>query len=192
MALSRWRSVSKFPSIGHALLAMPAIRSAGAIKAPCGSQTLHIIAQKIRIFAQFESLAMALDAGQCPPCRASSDTILLETPHAHPSGHHRRRLRPIWRRLGALLAKAGIDNVVLERQSEQTTCWAASGPESGAGRTVDLLHEAGVGAGVTAGGTVRHHKASRAGVRRGAVTRSTCTGLTRVARWSRPTGGRPR
>jgi p-hydroxybenzoate 3-monooxygenase len=57
--------------------------------------------------------------------------------------------------LGALLHKAGIDHVVLERQS----------PDYVLGRiragileqvTVDLLHEAGVGAGVSEGGTVHH------------------------------------
>ncbi len=57
--------------------------------------------------------------------------------------------------LGALLHKAGIAHIILERQS----------PEYVLGRiragileqvTVDLLHEAGVGAGVTAGGTVHH------------------------------------
>ena len=57
--------------------------------------------------------------------------------------------------LGALLHKAGIDHVIVERQS----------PDYVLGRiragileqvTVDLLHEAGVGAGVTQGGTVHH------------------------------------
>ena len=57
--------------------------------------------------------------------------------------------------LGALLHKAGIDHVILERQS----------PSYVLGRiragileqvTVDLLHEAGVGAGVSGGGTVHH------------------------------------
>ena len=57
--------------------------------------------------------------------------------------------------LGALLHKAGIDHVILERQS----------PDYVLGRiragileqvTVDLLHEAGVGAGVREGGTVHH------------------------------------
>ena len=57
--------------------------------------------------------------------------------------------------LGALLHKAGIDHVIIERQS----------PAYVLGRiragileqvTVDLLHEAGVGAGVAHGGTVHH------------------------------------
>ena len=57
--------------------------------------------------------------------------------------------------LGALLHKAGIDHVIVERQS----------PDYVLGRiragileqvTVDLLHEAGVGTGVTQGGTVHH------------------------------------
>ena len=57
--------------------------------------------------------------------------------------------------LGALLHKAGIEHVILERQS----------PEYVLGRiragileqvSVDLLHEAGVGAGVTEGGIVHH------------------------------------
>ena len=57
--------------------------------------------------------------------------------------------------LGALLHKAGIDHVVVERQS----------PDYVLGRiragileqvTVDLLHEAGVGHGVSQGGTVHH------------------------------------
>ena len=57
--------------------------------------------------------------------------------------------------LGALLHKAGIDHVILERQS----------PEYVLGRiragileqvTVDLLHEAGVGEGVSQGGIVHH------------------------------------
>lgn len=57
--------------------------------------------------------------------------------------------------LGALLHKAGIDHVIVERQS----------PDYVLGRiragileqvTVDLLHEAGVGDGVTQGGTVHH------------------------------------
>ncbi|MEY2953780.1 MAG: 4-hydroxybenzoate 3-monooxygenase [Pseudomonadota bacterium] len=58
--------------------------------------------------------------------------------------------------LGALLQKAGIDNVIIERQS----------PDYVLGRiragileqtTVDLLHEAGVGAGVAGEGIVHHH-----------------------------------
>ena len=57
--------------------------------------------------------------------------------------------------LGALLHKAGIDHVIIERQS----------PDYVLGRiragileqvTVDLLHEAGVGQGVESGGTVHH------------------------------------
>ena len=57
--------------------------------------------------------------------------------------------------LGALLHKAGIDHVIIERQS----------PDYVLGRiragileqvTVDLLHEAGVGNGVSQGGTVHH------------------------------------
>ena len=57
--------------------------------------------------------------------------------------------------LGALLHKAGIDHVIVERQS----------PDYVLGRiragileqvTVDLLHEAGVGSGVSEGGTVHH------------------------------------
>ena len=57
--------------------------------------------------------------------------------------------------LGALLHKAGIDHIILERQS----------PAYVLGRiragileqvTVDLLHEAGVGRGVSEGGTIHH------------------------------------
>ncbi len=57
--------------------------------------------------------------------------------------------------LGALLHKAGVDAIIIERQS----------PDYVLGRiragileqtTVDLLHEAGVGAGVQAGGIVHH------------------------------------
>jgi p-hydroxybenzoate 3-monooxygenase len=57
--------------------------------------------------------------------------------------------------VGALLHKAGIDHIILERQS----------PEYVLGRiragileqvTVDLLHEAGVGGGVSQGGTIHH------------------------------------
>jgi p-hydroxybenzoate 3-monooxygenase len=57
--------------------------------------------------------------------------------------------------LGALLHKAGIDHVIVERQS----------PDYVLGRiragileqvTVDLLHEAGVGAGVSSQGTIHH------------------------------------
>ena len=57
--------------------------------------------------------------------------------------------------LGALLHKAGIDHIILERQS----------PSYVLGRiragileqvTVDLLHEAGVGAGVSSHGTIHH------------------------------------
>jgi len=57
--------------------------------------------------------------------------------------------------LGALLHKAGIDHIILERQS----------PAYVLGRiragileqvTVDLLHEAGVGLGVSEGGTIHH------------------------------------
>jgi p-hydroxybenzoate 3-monooxygenase len=58
--------------------------------------------------------------------------------------------------LGALLHKAGVDNIIIERQS----------PDYVLGRiragileqtTVDLLHEAGVGPGVASGGQVHHH-----------------------------------
>lgn len=57
--------------------------------------------------------------------------------------------------LGALLAKAGIDNVILERQSGD---YVLGRIRAGILEqvTVDLLHEAGVGAGVAAGGTVHH------------------------------------
>ena len=57
--------------------------------------------------------------------------------------------------LGALLHKAGIDHVIVERQS----------PDYVLGRiragileqvTVDLLHEAGVGSGVSSHGTIHH------------------------------------
>jgi p-hydroxybenzoate 3-monooxygenase len=57
--------------------------------------------------------------------------------------------------LGALLAKAGISNIIIERQS----------PDYVLGRiragileqtTVDMLHEAGVGAGVASGGIIHH------------------------------------
>ncbi len=57
--------------------------------------------------------------------------------------------------LGALLHKAGIDHIIIERQS----------PDYVLGRiragileqvSVDLLHEAGVGEGVTQGGTIHH------------------------------------
>jgi p-hydroxybenzoate 3-monooxygenase len=57
--------------------------------------------------------------------------------------------------LGALLTKAGIDNVILERQSGD---YVLGRIRAGILEqvTVDLLHEAGVGAGVAAGGTVHH------------------------------------
>jgi p-hydroxybenzoate 3-monooxygenase len=57
--------------------------------------------------------------------------------------------------LGALLAKAGIANVILERQSGD---YVLGRIRAGILEqvTVDLLHEAGVGAGVAAGGTVHH------------------------------------
>ena len=57
--------------------------------------------------------------------------------------------------LGALLHKAGIDHVVLERQSPDYVLGRirAGILEQG---TVDLLYEAGVGAGVSEGGTVHH------------------------------------
>ena len=55
--------------------------------------------------------------------------------------------------LGQLLHKAGIDNVILERQSGD---YVSGRIRAGILEqvTVDLLHEAGVGAGVQAGGTV--------------------------------------
>ena len=57
--------------------------------------------------------------------------------------------------LGALLHKAGIDHVILERQSPSYVLGRirAGILEQG---TVDLLHEAGVGSGVSEGGTVHH------------------------------------
>ncbi|MBX3659398.1 MAG: 4-hydroxybenzoate 3-monooxygenase [Ramlibacter sp.] len=57
--------------------------------------------------------------------------------------------------LGQLLHKAGIDNVILERQ---TGDYVLGRIRAGILEqiTVDLLHEAGVGAGVDAGGTVHH------------------------------------
>jgi len=57
--------------------------------------------------------------------------------------------------LGQLLHKAGIDNVILERQSGD---YVLGRIRAGILEkiTVDLLHEAGVGAGVDAGGTVHH------------------------------------
>ena len=57
--------------------------------------------------------------------------------------------------LGQLLHKAGIDNIVLERQSGD---YVLGRIRAGILEqvTVDLLHEAGVGAGVDAGGTVHH------------------------------------
>jgi p-hydroxybenzoate 3-monooxygenase len=57
--------------------------------------------------------------------------------------------------LGQLLHKAGIDNVILERQSGD---YVLGRIRAGILEqiTVDLLHEAGVGAGVDGGGTVHH------------------------------------
>ena len=57
--------------------------------------------------------------------------------------------------LGALLHKAGIDHIILERQSPNYVLGRirAGILEQG---TVDLLHEAGVGGGVSEGGTVHH------------------------------------
>ncbi|MGE0498567.1 MAG: 4-hydroxybenzoate 3-monooxygenase [Ramlibacter sp.] len=57
--------------------------------------------------------------------------------------------------LGQLLHKAGIDNIILERQ---TGDYVLGRIRAGILEqiTVDLLHEAGVGAGVDAGGTVHH------------------------------------
>ena len=57
--------------------------------------------------------------------------------------------------LGALLTKAGIDNVIVERQSGD---YVLGRIRAGILEqiTVDLLREAGVGAGVDAGGTVHH------------------------------------
>jgi p-hydroxybenzoate 3-monooxygenase len=57
--------------------------------------------------------------------------------------------------LGALLHKAGIDHVILERQSPS---YVLSRIRAGILEqvTVELLHEAGVGSGVSEGGTVHH------------------------------------
>jgi p-hydroxybenzoate 3-monooxygenase len=57
--------------------------------------------------------------------------------------------------LGQLLYKAGIDSVIVERQSAD---YVLARIRAGILEqvTVDLLHEAGVGAGVDAGGTVHH------------------------------------
>ncbi len=57
--------------------------------------------------------------------------------------------------LGQLLHKAGIDNIILERQSGD---YVLGRIRAGILEqiTVDLLHEVGVGAGVQAGGTVHH------------------------------------
>jgi p-hydroxybenzoate 3-monooxygenase len=57
--------------------------------------------------------------------------------------------------LGALLHKAGIDNIILERQSPE---YVLSRIRAGILEqvSVDLLHEAGVGKGVDAQGTVHH------------------------------------
>ncbi len=57
--------------------------------------------------------------------------------------------------LGQLLHKAGIDNVILERQSAD---YVLGRIRAGILEqiAVDLLHEAGVGAGVDGGGTVHH------------------------------------
>ena len=57
--------------------------------------------------------------------------------------------------LGALLHKAGIDHVILERQSPS---YVLSRIRAGILEqvTVDLLHEAGVGAGVARHGTIHH------------------------------------
>jgi len=57
--------------------------------------------------------------------------------------------------LGALLHRAGIDNIILERQ---TPDYVLSRIRAGILEqvSVDLLHEAGVGQGVSSGGTVHH------------------------------------
>jgi len=57
--------------------------------------------------------------------------------------------------LGALLHKAGIDHIILERQSPS---YVLSRIRAGILEqvTVDLLHEAGVGAGVSSQGTIHH------------------------------------
>ena len=57
--------------------------------------------------------------------------------------------------LGALLHRAGIDNIILERQSGE---YVLGRIRAGILEqvTVDLLHEAGVGAGVSKEGTVHH------------------------------------
>lgn len=57
--------------------------------------------------------------------------------------------------LGALLHKAGVDHVIIERQSPDYVLGRirAGILEQG---TVDLLHEAGVGDGVTQGGIIHH------------------------------------
>ena len=57
--------------------------------------------------------------------------------------------------LGALLHKAGIDHVILERQSPS---YVLSRIRAGILEqvTVDLLHEAGVGSGVSSHGTIHH------------------------------------
>jgi p-hydroxybenzoate 3-monooxygenase len=57
--------------------------------------------------------------------------------------------------LGALLHKAGIDHVILERQSPS---YVLSRIRAGILEqvTVDLLHEAGLGAGVSSQGTIHH------------------------------------
>jgi len=57
--------------------------------------------------------------------------------------------------LGALLHRAGIDNIILERQSGE---YVLGRLRAGILEqvTVDLLHEAGVGAGVSQEGTVHH------------------------------------
>jgi p-hydroxybenzoate 3-monooxygenase len=57
--------------------------------------------------------------------------------------------------LGQLLSRAGIDNIIVERQSGD---YVLGRIRAGILEqvTVDLLHEAGVGHGVTSGGTVHH------------------------------------
>src|SRR5215217_6683464 len=57
--------------------------------------------------------------------------------------------------LGQLLHKAGVDNIIVERQSGE---YVLGRIRAGILEqvTVDLLREAGVGAGVDAGGTVHH------------------------------------
>ena len=91
--------------------------------------------------------------------------------------------------LGALLHRAGIDNVILERQSPE---YVLSRIRAGILEqvTVDLLHEAGVGQGVTSGGTVhnsielvfanKRHKIDVTGLTNGKVV--TAYGQTEVTK----------